>query len=123
MTRKIPFIAFAGLMLAASTAFAQGEGGQGTPGTGSPRGTSASGPPAFNDSNTPGWSTMSAAERSAHQQRMQSFKTHDECNGYMSQKMRSRPGPGTTSGVDQTGPGSQDATAPMNDMCAHLPRS
>jgi hypothetical protein len=32
-------------------------------------------------------------------------------------------GPGTTPGVDQTGPGIQDATAPMNDMCAHQPRS
>ncbi len=54
---------------------------------------------------------------------MQSFKTHDESSGYMSRTMRSRPGPGTTSGMDQTGPGIQDATAPMNDMCAHQPRS
>lgn len=84
-------------MLVASTAFAQGAAGQGTPGTGSPRGTAPSGPPAFDESNTSGWGSMSAAERSAHPQRMQSFKSHNECNTYMAEKMRSRPGPGTTS--------------------------
>jgi hypothetical protein len=125
MTKNAPLVAFAGLMLAASAALAQGTGGaagQGTPGTSSPQSTSPSGPPAFNDNNTPGWSTMSAAERSEHQQRMQTFKTYNECSAYMNQRMRSRPGPGTTSGAGPTGSSRQDATAPTNDVCAHLPR-
>ena len=123
MTKKTSFVAFAGLMLSASVALAQGAGtGQGTPGTGSPRGTTPAGPPAFNDNNTPGWSSMSAAERSAHQQRMQSFKSYNECSAYMDERRRARPGPGTTSGAGPTGKG-QDATAPRNDVCAHLPRS
>ena len=110
MTQNAPLVTLAGLLLAASTALAQGSGqgsaaGQGTPGTGSPRSTSPSGPPSLNEQNTPGWSSMTAAERSAHQQRMQSFRTYDECSAYMAERMRSRPGPGTTSGVGPTGAG------------------
>jgi hypothetical protein len=33
----------------------------------------------FNQDNTPGWSLMTPAERSAHQNRMWSAKTYDEC--------------------------------------------
>ncbi len=127
MTRNTSLVTLAGLLLASSTLLAQGSGqggaaGQGTPGTGSTRSTAPSGPPSFNEQNTPGWGSMTAAERSAHQQRMQSFKTRDECSAYMAERMRSRPGPGTTSGAGPTGKG-QDATAAQNDVCAHLPRS
>jgi hypothetical protein len=33
----------------------------------------------FNQDNTPGWSLMTPAERSAHQNKMWSAKTYDEC--------------------------------------------
>jgi hypothetical protein len=121
MTHHAPLVTLAGLLLAASTALAQGAGpggaaGQGTPGTGSPRSTAPSGPPSFDEQNTPGWNSMTAAERSAHQQRMQSFRTYDACSAYMAERMRSRPVPGTTGGP------APDATAAPNDACAHLPR-
>lgn len=127
MTHHAPLATLAGLLLAASTALAQGTGpggaaGQGTPGTGGARSTAPSGPPSFDEQNTPGWSSMTAAERSAHRQRMQSFRTYDECSAYMAQRMRSRPGPGTTAGAGPTGGPGQDATAAPNDVCAHLPR-
>jgi hypothetical protein len=40
---------------------------------------------AFSGNNTPGWSLMSADERSAHQQKMWSFKTYDECKTYQAE--------------------------------------
>ncbi len=125
MTKNAPLVALAGLMLATSAVLAQGTGGvagPGTPGAAGPRSTAPSGPPAFSDSNTPGWSTMSAAERSEHQRRMQSFKTYNECSAYMSERMRARSGPGAKAGAGPTGASRQDATAPTNDACAHLPR-
>ena len=33
----------------------------------------------FNQTNTPGWSMMSAAERTEHQNKMLAAKTYDEC--------------------------------------------
>jgi len=33
----------------------------------------------FNQTNTPGWSMMSAAERTEHQKKMLAAKTYDEC--------------------------------------------
>ena len=71
MTHPAPLVTLAGLLLAASTALAQGTGqggatGQGTPGTGSPRSAAPSGPPSFDEQNTPGWNSMTAGERSAH---------------------------------------------------------
>ena len=40
---------------------------------------------AFNKGNTPGWSLMTAEERTAHQQKMWSFKTFDECKAYQAE--------------------------------------
>ena len=40
---------------------------------------------AFNQGNTPGWSLMTAEERTAHQQKMWSFKTFDECKAYQAE--------------------------------------
>jgi pilus assembly protein FimV len=80
----------------------------------------------YDDSNTPGWSTMSATERSDHQRRMQSFRTYEECRAYMgehSTRMRARPNtPGSTAGIGVPGAGQTDATGRGNDVCAHLPR-
>ncbi len=127
MNRNAPLVALAGLMLAASAALAQGSAGQGAgqgySGTAPQGGRAPSGSTAFNDANTPGWSTMSAAERSAHQQRMQSFRTYGECSAYMAERRRARPGPGSTAGAGPTGGPRHDATAQPNDVCAHLPRS
>lgn len=39
----------------------------------------------LNSNNTPGWSLMTAEERSAHQQKMWSFKTFDECKAYQAE--------------------------------------
>lgn len=36
----------------------------------------------FNEKNTPGWSLMTAQERTAHRDKMHSFKTEDECKAY-----------------------------------------
>jgi hypothetical protein len=87
--------------------------------------------PSFNESNTPGWGSMSAAERTQHQERMQSFKNYKDCSSYMGQ-MRSRSGAGTagTGTTAATGTQTQSNTSPMPsaggagaDPCGHLPRS
>jgi hypothetical protein len=39
----------------------------------------------FNKGNTPGWSLMTPEERTAHQQKMWSFKTYDECKAYQAE--------------------------------------
>jgi hypothetical protein len=81
------------------------------------------------ETNTPGWRSMSQAERGTHQQRLQSFRNYEECRAYMGQhteRMRSRPDtPGSTAGVGAPAPGGRqvDPTARGNDICAHLPRS
>ncbi|HEY0847208.1 MAG TPA: hypothetical protein VGE12_17695 [Noviherbaspirillum sp.] len=36
----------------------------------------------FDQKNTPGWSLMTPEERTAHRDRMHSFKTVDECRAY-----------------------------------------
>ena len=121
---RIPSLAtLAGFMLAASVAVAQGTGGVGAggaapgaaPGAAAGGGAAAPGPAqpgAYNDQNTPGWSTMSAEQRSAHAQRMQSFRTYNECRTYM-ESMRAR------SGAKAGGPPTARSDA---DPCRHLPR-
>ena len=40
----------------------------------------------FNQDNTTGWSLMSADERSAHQSKMMSAKTYDECKAVQAEQ-------------------------------------
>ena len=40
---------------------------------------------AFNQGNTAGWTMMTPEERTAHRQKMGSFKTYDECKAYQSE--------------------------------------
>ncbi len=51
----------------------QGRGGMGRGGAGMQ----------FDANNTPGWALMTAEERVAHQNKMRSMKSRDECNAYM----------------------------------------
>lgn len=55
-----------------------GMGGMGMGGMGPGKG----GRFALNQGNTPGWSLMSAEERTAHRDKMWSFKTFEECKAY-----------------------------------------
>jgi len=55
----------------ASTALAQGGPGKGRFAMGA--------------DNTPGWTLMTPEERSAHQQKMWSFKTYDECKAFQAE--------------------------------------
>jgi len=83
-------IALLGAALAAPT-FAQpgsGMGGMGPGMGGMGPGMGGMGPGKrmmFNQGNTPGWSLMTPEERSAHQQKMWSFKTFDECKAYQAE--------------------------------------
>jgi hypothetical protein len=90
-TSKLTMIALLAALLAAP-AFAQsgpGMGGGGGMGPGAGQGQAGMGPGkgrmAFNQGNTPGWSLMTAEERTAHQQKMWSFKTFDECKAYQAE--------------------------------------
>jgi hypothetical protein len=94
-TSHLTMIALLGAVLAAPT-FAQpgpgmgGGGGMGPGmGQGMGQGQAGMGPGkgrmAFNQGNTPGWSLMTAEERTAHQQKMWSFKTFDECKAYQAE--------------------------------------
>ena len=83
-TSKLTMIALLAALLAAP-AFAQpgpGMGGMGGMGPGMGGMGPGKGRMAFNQGNTPGWSLMTAEERTAHQQKMWSFKTFDECKAY-----------------------------------------
>ena len=86
-TSKLTMIALLGALLAAP-AFAQpgsGMGGMGGMGPGMGGMGPGKGRMAFNQGNTPGWSLMTAEERTAHQQKMWSFKTFDECKAYQAE--------------------------------------
>ena len=128
MTRRTHPLTLAGLMFAATTALAQAPGtgtAPGTPGTpGAAGGTGTAPGPAttgpFNDANTPGWSKMTPEQRTAHQQRMQSFRTYKECQSYMDQ-MRARAGGG--SGKAAAAGGTTSGASGSADACSHLPRS
>jgi len=118
----------AALALAVSTSFAQSGGGAGgnnattTGQTPPPR----SGAPMFNSQNTPGWDSMTAEERTSHRERMQSFKSYRDCQGYMTQhgeRMKSRStGSTTTPSAAASSAGTGQGAKPDNDPCAHLPR-
>ncbi len=72
---KLAMISLLGAALATPT-FAQpgpGMGGMGGMGPGQGRGF------AFNKGNTPGWTLMTAEERTAHRDKMLAAKTYDEC--------------------------------------------
>ena len=58
-----------------------GMGGMGMGGMGPGKG----GRYALNQGNTPGWSLMSPEERTAHRDKMWSFKTYDECKTYQAE--------------------------------------
>ncbi len=86
-TSKLTMIALLAGLLAAP-AFAQpgsGMGGMGGMGPGMGGMGPGKGRMAFNQGNTPGWSLMTAEERTAHQQKMWSFKTFDECKAYQAE--------------------------------------
>jgi len=77
---NITLIALLGAAVATSS-FAQ----PGPPASGSGMGGMGMGkgpPVAVNQDNTAGWALMTPEERSANQQKMQSFKTYDECKAY-----------------------------------------
>ena len=74
MTRTLLAAALAAASLAV---FAQPYG----PGAGPGRGPGAG--PRFGADVTPGWSLMTAEERKAHQEKMQSMKDPGECQSYM----------------------------------------
>lgn len=42
----------------------------------------------FSQDNTPGWSLMTAAERTEHREKMLALKTYDECTAYLEQHHR-----------------------------------
>lgn len=52
---------------------------------GGPGGGPGGGRFALGANNTPGWSLMSAEERAAHQQKMWSFGSYDECKAYQAE--------------------------------------
>ena len=86
-TSKLTMIALLAALLAAP-AFAQpgsGMGGMGGMGPGMGGMGPGKGRMAFNQGNTPGWSLMTAEDRTAHQQKMWSFKTFDECKAYQAE--------------------------------------
>jgi hypothetical protein len=86
-TSKLTMIALLAALLA-EPAFAQpgsGMGGMGGMGPGMGGMGPGKGRMAFNQGNTPGWSLMTAEERTAHQQKMWSFKTFDECKAYQAE--------------------------------------
>lgn len=75
----------------------------------------AAAPRQLDDSMVPGWSTMSAKDRSEIQRQMSGFTNYAECTAYMSkhrQQMQSRSGQGSTA----------TAGTPVRDACDHLPR-
>jgi hypothetical protein len=78
--KYITLIALLGAAVAAPT-LAQpgpGMGGMGMGGMGPGQGSRF----AFNKDNTTGWALMTTEERTAHRQKMWSFKTYDECKAY-----------------------------------------
>jgi len=77
MKALISTLAAAALAVASATAFAQGTPGYG-PGGGPGKGQGWR----FNADNTSGWSLMTAEERTAHRDKMLSFKTYEECRAY-----------------------------------------
>jgi hypothetical protein len=90
--RKIAFATAVAAATLALAAFAQpgtgpgpGPGPGAGPGYGMGAGPRAGAGPRFDETTTPGWSMMSAEERSEHQARMRSFKSYEECNAYMAQ--------------------------------------
>ncbi len=90
---QLTFIALLGAALAAP-AFSQqpgqgmgpgmgpGMGGGMGPGMGAGMGPGKGGRFAIDNNNTVGWALMTAEERTAHQQRMWSFKDYGECKTY-----------------------------------------
>lgn len=112
----------AAALAAASLSHAQpGPRGPGAAASGAsaPRGAMMGGPGMmgrrFGPDNTPGWGMMSPAERSAHRDKMWSFKTEGECRAYQDEhhklmaeraKERGRTVPAT----------------PRHDPCADLPK-
>ncbi len=86
---QMTFVGLLGLALIAPV-FAQpgpgmGGGMQGA-GPGGGMGPGAGMGMRFNQDNTTGWSLMSAEERSAHQSKMMSAKTYDECKAVQAEQ-------------------------------------
>lgn len=87
-TTHMAMIALLGTALAAPVFSqpGQGMGGMGMGGMGmGGMGPGKAGRVALNQGNTPGWSLMSAEERTAHRDKMWSFKTYDECKAYQAE--------------------------------------
>ncbi|WP_372527665.1 hypothetical protein [Piscinibacter sp.] len=62
---------------------------------------------------TPGWSLMTPAERSEHQQRMRSMTSYDECKSYMEQHREQM-------AARATEKGGAPLRQPRRDACAGL---
>ena len=77
-TTRVVLLALVSAALVAP-AFAQPGSGMGGMGPG------LGGRMAFSQGNTPGWSLMSQEERTAHRDKMWSFKTLDECKAYQAE--------------------------------------
>lgn len=84
----LPLLLPAGILLAATLSLAQpgpAASGASAPRMGMGGGMGMMGRGRFGPDNTPGWPMMSAAERSAHRDRMLGFKTQAECRAYMNE--------------------------------------
>lgn len=79
-TRHIALIATLVAAVVAPVAAQMGPGMGGMGGMGPGKGRFA-----FNQGNTPGWSLMTPEERTAHREKMWSFKTYEECKAYQSE--------------------------------------
>lgn len=69
----------------------------------------------FGPDNTPGWAMMTPAERTAHRDRMWSFKTEGECRAYLDQHHQLM--------ADRAKERGRSVPAmPRRDPCAGLPK-
>lgn len=69
----------------------------------------------FGPDNTPGWGLMTPAERSAHRDKMHSFKTEGECRAYVDEQHR-------LMGERAKERGRSLPAQPRHDPCAGLPK-
>jgi hypothetical protein len=108
-------------VLALSSALAQGPGAGGGPGPGASsgdRGMHRHGGMmhpnySFGNSNTMGWSMMSADERKAHHDKMMGMKSADECKAYHEEHHKMMESRAKEKGVKMPG-------SPRVDMCDHM---
>lgn len=82
---RLTMIAMLAAVLAAPVIAQPGMGGMGMGGMGMGGMGPGKGRFGFNQGNTPGWSLMTPEERTAHREKMWSFKTYDECKAFQAE--------------------------------------